>query len=43
MLGKGYVCLYDVIGLRLGEWEHPKAVWCVRLAPMASSPQRATT
>lgn len=34
MLGKGYVCLYDVnSGLRLGEWEHPKAVWCVRLAP----------
>ena len=33
-LGKGCVCLYDAnSSILIGEWEHPKPVWCVRLSP----------
>ena len=32
--GKGWISLYDANEkLLLGEWEHPKSVWCVRLSP----------
>ena len=33
--GKGHVCLYDATcgHSPIAEWEHPKAVWCVRLSP----------